>query len=53
MLYGISKKDYPTIEDYVKSAYIIHFAGKDKPWNNKKIPYADIWLKYAGEIKND
>lgn len=30
-----------------KNPYIVHYAGKIKPWNNPEVDLAEIWWKYA------
>mgnify|MGYP003571418943 CR=1 FL=1 len=43
----LDKNKYPKLSDYVEDAAIIHFAGMDKPWNKKEMPWGYIWEKYA------
>ena len=38
------------MNDYIlakKNPYIIHYAGKNKPWFNPKVKFASFWWKYA------
>lgn len=38
------------VNDYLearKDAYIIHYAGKDKPWSCPKLEYSNFWWYYA------
>ena len=39
------------IQQAIASPVIIHYANPEKPWNNKKLPLADIWWKYANMTK--
>ena len=41
----IDDKKYQTVDDYVNDATIIHFI-MEKPWNDRTVPYGDIWWKY-------
>ncbi len=43
--YDIDDKKYQTVDDYVNDATIIHFI-MEKPWNDRTVPYADIWWEY-------
>lgn len=52
-LYKINEKQYPTMKKYVENAYIIHFAGKNKPWKTKEALYSYIWQKYSEKLNKD
>ena len=32
-----------SISDLGREAVVLHFASKDKPWNDETVPYADAW----------
>lgn len=43
-------KNTSGIDDYLKSAVIIHYAGLEKPWIYSDILYASQWLKYKQNL---
>ena len=45
----IDTSKYSDVNEYLKSGVIIHFAGKDKPWNSDVL-YGSEWHKYKDEM---
>ena len=42
-----SEKEFEEYENALANPYVVHFAGKNKPWNSINISYADRFYKYA------
>ncbi len=43
--------DYKSLKDLYEDAYIVHFASKDKPWNNTTSPMSRLWYEYYQGLK--
>lgn len=46
----LSELPKPLVDDYLSAkscAYIIHYAGKEKPWSHPSLEYANSWWQYA------
>lgn len=46
----LSELPKPLVDDYLSAkncAYIIHYAGKEKPWSHPSLEYANSWWEYA------
>ena len=47
----IDTSKYSDVNQYLKSGVIIHYAGKDKPWNSEVL-YGSEWHKYKNEFQS-
>lgn len=50
---GCLQQDYDDNEDVVDKCFLIHYDGKEKPWNNKSVFVSAIWYKYKNILFSD